>query len=131
MVAASLQILGGQGVQACTLAERLRQDGCPVTFIPINPDFPRGLRGLRRVPLLRTLPIGRTWAGLMPFSPDGRPMIGPIPHRPRLYLIGGMGSSGFGEGPMAGKLLADWIHTSVPLAGLIEAAPARCVREAE
>jgi len=55
MVAASLQILGGQGVQACTLAERLRQDGCPVTFIPINPDFPRGLRGLRRVPLLRTL----------------------------------------------------------------------------
>jgi glycosyltransferase involved in cell wall biosynthesis len=55
MVAASLQILGGQGVQACTLAERLRQDGCPVTFIPINPDFPRGLRGLRSVPLLRTL----------------------------------------------------------------------------
>jgi sarcosine oxidase subunit beta len=83
------------------------------------------------VPLLRTLPIRRTWAGLMPFSPDGRPMIGPIPHRPRLYLIGGMGSSGFGEGPMAGKLLADWIHRSVPLAGLAEAAPARCVREAE
>ncbi len=55
MVAASLEILGGQGVQASTLAERLRQDGCPVTFIPINPGFPRGLRGLRRVPFLRTL----------------------------------------------------------------------------
>jgi len=52
MVAASLQILGGQGVQAFTLAERLRQDGCRVTFIPINPDLPRGLR---RVPFLRTL----------------------------------------------------------------------------
>ncbi len=54
MVAASLEILGGQGVQASTLADRLRQDGCPVTFIPINPSFPPGLRRLRRVPFLRT-----------------------------------------------------------------------------
>ena len=83
------------------------------------------------VPLLRSLPIRRTWAGLMPFSPDGRPTIGPIPHRPNLYLIGGMGSSGFAEGPMAGQLLADWIHTSVAPPGLAEAAPGRCVRDAE
>ncbi len=54
MVAASLEILGGQGVQAATLAERLRRDGRPVTFIPINPGFPRGVRWLRRVPFLRT-----------------------------------------------------------------------------
>jgi sarcosine oxidase subunit beta len=80
------------------------------------------------VPLLRTLPIHRTWAGLMPFTPDGRPVIGPVPEHPNLYLIGGMGSSGFGEGPGAGKLLADWIHTRVPPAVLADAHPDRCVR---
>ena len=48
IVAASLDILGGQGVQARSLIEALRGDGYEVTFVPINPAFPRGLRWLRR-----------------------------------------------------------------------------------
>jgi L-malate glycosyltransferase len=55
IVAASLDILGGQGVQAESLTDGLRADGYKVMFVPINPAFPRGLRWLRRVPLLRTL----------------------------------------------------------------------------
>jgi glycosyltransferase involved in cell wall biosynthesis len=55
LVAASLEILGGQGVQARALVDALRRDGYPVTFVPINPRFPRGLRGLRRVRYARTL----------------------------------------------------------------------------
>ena len=55
LVAASLDILGGQGVQARALVDALRADGYPVTFVPINPRFPRGLRWLRRVPYARTL----------------------------------------------------------------------------
>jgi L-malate glycosyltransferase len=55
VVAASLDILGGQGVQARSLVEALGQDGYPVTFIPINPTFPRGLRWLRRRRYLRTI----------------------------------------------------------------------------
>lgn len=55
LVAPSLDILGGQGVQAHTLAQALRKDGCDVMFIPINPRFPWGLRGLRRYPYARTL----------------------------------------------------------------------------
>ena len=31
------------------------------------------------LPMLRNLPIKRTWAGLMPFSLDGNPIIGEIP----------------------------------------------------
>jgi len=54
-VAPTLEILGGQGVQASTLADALRKDGWPIDFIPINPVFPRGLRWLRRVPYARTL----------------------------------------------------------------------------
>ena len=55
IVAASLDIVGGQGVQARTLVEALRGDGYPVAFLPINPRFPRGLRWVRRIPYLRTL----------------------------------------------------------------------------
>jgi L-malate glycosyltransferase len=55
LVAASLDILGGQGVQAHILAERLRADGYEVGFIPINPRFPAPLEGMRRWPYARTL----------------------------------------------------------------------------
>lgn len=54
IVAASLDILGGQGVQAQSLAEALEGDGYPVTFLAINPTFPRGLGWLRDVRYLRT-----------------------------------------------------------------------------
>jgi sarcosine oxidase subunit beta len=79
------------------------------------------------LPLLSTLSIARTWAGLMPFSLDGAPLIGQIPQRRNLYIVSGLASSGFGRGPMAGKLLADTIHTGQPHPVLAEADPARCV----
>ena len=55
LVAASLDILGGQGVQAAALAASLRAEGAEVTFIPIDPRFPPSLRWLRRWPYARTL----------------------------------------------------------------------------
>lgn len=55
MVVAGLDILGGHGVQASTMSAHLRREGYDVTMVPINPPFPRGLRGLRRVPYARTL----------------------------------------------------------------------------
>src|SRR5262249_57182874 len=66
------------------------------------------------LPLLSTLSTARTWAGLMPFSLDGAPLIGPIPQRRNLYIVSGLASSGFGRGPMAGKLLAGALHTGHP-----------------
>ena len=80
-------------------------------------------------PMLSGLPIARTWAGLMPFSMDGAPIIGAIPSRENLYIVSGLASSGFGRGPMAGKLLADFIHTRHRPSVLEEANPARCVAE--
>jgi len=55
IVAASLDILGGQGVQAFALVNALREDGVDARLIPINPKFPVGLRWLRGVPYARTL----------------------------------------------------------------------------
>jgi len=82
------------------------------------------------VPLVADLPIARTWAGLMPFSMDGSPIIGKIPLRDHLHIVSGLASSGFGRGPMAGKLAADYIHTGHMPHVLSESDPARCVTEA-
>ena len=54
VVAASLDILGGQGVQAQALVQSLREDGVDATLIPINPRFPPGMRWMRRLPYART-----------------------------------------------------------------------------
>ena len=55
IVAASLDIIGGQSVQADDLVQALRRDRYPVMFIPINPRFPWGLGWLRRFRYLRTI----------------------------------------------------------------------------
>jgi L-malate glycosyltransferase len=55
MVAPSLDILGGQGVQACDLTEALKSEGFDVLFVPVNPKFPYGLRWVRKIPFVRTL----------------------------------------------------------------------------
>jgi sarcosine oxidase subunit beta len=81
------------------------------------------------LPFLAEHPIARTWAGLMPFSLDGKPIIGRIANRDNLWIVSGLASSGFGRGPMAGKLLADYLHTGMPAPVLAEADPAGRVRE--
>ena len=79
------------------------------------------------LPCVGGLAIRRTWAGLMPFSLDGKPVIGSIPQVDNLYIVSGLASSGFGRGPMAGKLIADYVHTGHRPPALTESDPARCV----
>lgn len=81
------------------------------------------------IPIVSNHPIARTWSGLMPFSVDGAPIIGKIPLRSNLYIASGLASSGFGRGPMAGKLVADYIHSGAMNPVLAESDPARCVTE--
>ncbi|MCI0797129.1 MAG: FAD-binding oxidoreductase, partial [Chloroflexi bacterium] len=81
------------------------------------------------LPFLRGLPIKRSWSGLMPFSLDGKPIIGRIPLRDNLFIVTGLASSGFGRGPMAGKFVADLLHTGDMPAVLSEADPSRCISE--
>ena len=81
------------------------------------------------LPFLSRLPIARTWAGLMPFTLDGDPLIGKIPQRDDLYIVGGLASSGFGRGPMAANLLAEYVHAGHRPPVLAKADPAGRVSE--
>ena len=59
------------------------------------------------LPLLQDQEIERTWAGIMPFTPDGLPIIGRLDaSNSPLYCATGLGGSGFCRGPATGLLLA-------------------------
>jgi L-malate glycosyltransferase len=70
IVAPSLQYVGGQSVQADLLLQCWKGDAdVQVSFIPVDPPFPAGLRWVKRVPLLRTLVrtpfyLAGLWRGL-------------------------------------------------------------------
>jgi L-malate glycosyltransferase len=55
IIAASLDILGGQAVQADMVREHLEADGWDVSFVPVNPRFPPTFAWLRDIPFARTL----------------------------------------------------------------------------
>jgi glycine/D-amino acid oxidase-like deaminating enzyme len=101
--------------------------GWNTTPDPAGIEVNRG-HAAEALPFLLSLPVARTWAGLMPFPLDGRPLIGRVPGRENLWIVSGLASSGFGRGPMAGKLLADSVHAGAPVAVLAEADPAGRVR---
>ena len=82
------------------------------------------------LPFLADLAPARTWAGLMPFPVDGHPLIGRVPGRDGVWIVSGLASSGFGRGPMAGKLVAVAIHAGAAPPILAEADPALRIREA-
>ena len=55
LVAASLDIVGGQGLQARTVADHLAHEGYNVDFVAVNPRFSKALAWLRRLPVIRTV----------------------------------------------------------------------------
>ena len=73
------------------------------------------------LPLLQAHEIDETWAGIMPFTKDGRPIVGRLDDAPApLYVATGMGGSGFCRGPAAGLLLASLIDDGISHAQLNE-----------
>jgi len=76
-------------------------------------------------PFLHQFPIKRTWAGLMPFTSNLEPIIGKIPVFENLYIVTGLSSSGFEQGAMAGKLLAECMYSGQASHILSSAEPMR------
>lgn len=67
----------------------------------------------------------RAWKGARPCLPDMKPVIGPAPRHPGLWLAFGHGHQGFTLGPATGQLLADMMENK-PTA--IDMAPFRADR---
>lgn len=65
---------------------------------------------IHRVPLFGKVSILASWTGIRPTTVDERPIIGPVPSIKGLFLNCGWGGTGIIQAPIAGKLLAEFIH---------------------
>jgi len=63
----------------------------------------------RHFPWTQSLPVRRRWSGTMGFSPDGRPVVGPVPELPGGFFATGCSGHGMGYGFRLGRLLADLV----------------------
>jgi len=84
----------------------------------------------KMLPFVADAEIEGTWAGIMPFSMDGKPLIGDLAALglPCLWVVTGFGPHGIMEGPGAGKAVATSVIKGDPLPQVLEpASPTRCV----
>jgi sarcosine oxidase subunit beta len=81
-----------------------------------DPEFLEAVaeRLAARLPALAAARLGQGWAGLYPVTPDGLPLLGPVPSHPGAFLAGGAGGSGIQLSPVLGELLADWVLEGEP-----------------
>ncbi|OGR23778.1 MAG: hypothetical protein A2277_11495 [Desulfobacterales bacterium RIFOXYA12_FULL_46_15] len=84
------------------------------------------LAGIRRIisqttailPVLKTLQVIRTFAGLRPYTPDGLPVLGPVRSLEGFFMAAGHEGDGIALSPITGELMADMIlglKTPIPL----------------
>jgi sarcosine oxidase subunit beta len=69
-------------------------------------------------PLMKKVPIVRTWAGIEGILPDQIPVIGPSPNAPRVFHAFGFSGHGYQLGPIIGQIMTDLItegRSSLPI----------------
>jgi sarcosine oxidase subunit beta len=67
----------------------------------------------RRMPLLENAGRLARWAGLYEVTPDAHPIFGPTSVQ-GFWIVGGFSGHGFMHGPIAGKVLAEWMLEGRP-----------------
>ncbi|QSO51312.1 FAD-binding oxidoreductase [Alicyclobacillus curvatus] len=73
-----------------------------------SPEVTRAIaeRAVRVFPHLANVNIIRTFSGLRPYTPDGKPIISDVPQWPGLYIAAGHEGDGIALAPVTGKLAA-------------------------
>jgi glycine oxidase len=79
----------------------------------------------RLLPVLAGQRLTRTWAGLRPVTPDGRPMVGADPDVRGLWYATGHGRNGVLLAALTGEIIADLITTGASDADIASLDPGR------
>lgn len=78
----------------------------------------------RLLPGLPAVPV-RTWAGLRPITPDGRPIVGPDPDVRGLWYATGHGRNGVLLAGLTGEIVGDLVSTGATEVEIASVAPER------
>jgi glycine oxidase len=79
----------------------------------------------RLLPTLAAVALGRTWAGLRPATPDGRPIVGQDPDVRGLWYATGHGRNGVLLAALTGEIIADLLTTGETAVDITELQPNR------
>ncbi|QZZ19989.1 FAD-binding oxidoreductase [Leptothermofonsia sichuanensis E412] len=103
-------VLGGMRWRSPTMEENIDDDS------EVNSFVSRGLRSFlpTHFPDLNFIQIEQEWTGIMGFSPDGNPLIGPLPNRPGEWIAAGFTGHGMSRTFYAGKAIAEMILGKEP-----------------
>jgi glycine/D-amino acid oxidase-like deaminating enzyme len=82
-------------------------------------------QALAVAPGLRDATLLETRVGFRPATPDGLPVLGPLPGHPRIVMATGFGPTGLTMAPLAGALLADVVLGEEPRLDLTPYLPDR------
>ena len=94
--------------------------GATVEFVDYNKDVTlEAIQHLIQqaaalVPTIRQAPLSRFWAGLRPYSPTRRPLLGRTPGLENVILATGHHRNGILLAPITGKLISELIATGQP-----------------
>jgi glycine oxidase len=93
----------------------------------VHPSDIAHLRNLAAalIPTLADAPELETWAGLRPATPDGLPLLGPLPTQPRHLLATGHYRNGILLAPATAHVMAQLITGETPSLDLSPFSPAR------
>jgi glycine/D-amino acid oxidase-like deaminating enzyme len=82
----------------------------------LNPVISRALRQFlpARFPALQAARAEGEWAGIMAFTPDRNPLVGPVPGRPGEYIAAGYSGHGMPIAFGAGQAIAEMIAGRMP-----------------
>ena len=97
-------LLGGRPGGHCLIGTSLRRS---LLQEPETPETVRLLaeRAVRVSPVLRDVPVVAAWSGRRSITPDGRPVVGPVPGIDGLEVAGGFSSIGMVTIPAACRRL--------------------------
>ncbi|HEX6036383.1 NAD(P)/FAD-dependent oxidoreductase, partial [Longimicrobium sp.] len=76
-------------------------------------------------PGIGRIQVARRWAGIMDATPDGRPLAGPWPDAPGLWVAAGFGGHGLPPALGVGRALAEAVAEGTRPAELAALDPAR------
>lgn len=99
-------VLGGMRTRSDSLEIDVEDDST------VHPAVSQGLREFlpKHFPTLQKIPVEQEWTGIMGWSPDLNPLVGPVPRRPGEYIAAGYSGHGmpiaFGAGQQIAGLIA-------------------------
>ena len=120
-------LLGGYEAQPEQYDMGARRPDFQIQDLALDVDVLRALaeRVADQFPIFARAPIRVHRGGLPTMTPDGRPLVGPVPGRPGLFVAAGCCVGGLSISPAVGAALAEWIVRGQPPLDLAILAPER------